>query len=197
MQCRLCASCWNYWKKYGGLKTPTHLDGTARASSVSRAILPLHSGPDSETLKIKCFTKHGIYHLGIKPISCSLPPIYLTKLNQNSDLSWSSLSLLHDMWNYYHCFLLPTSKKKKPHQLLGSDFCLWKGVFSSPLFLIRTWESFFSPFKSAFTVLMHSTLILVTPVDGSGSFTLHWPARHSAFLGNTIEPVYYYCRCWW
>lgn len=97
MQCRLCASCWNYWKKYGGLKTPTHLDGTARASSVSRAILPLHSGPDSETLKIKCFTKHGIYHLGIKPISCSLPPIYLKKLNQNSDLSWSSLSLLHGM----------------------------------------------------------------------------------------------------
>uniref|UniRef100_A0A8C6PR85 Metastasis associated 1 family, member 2 n=1 Tax=Nothobranchius furzeri TaxID=105023 RepID=A0A8C6PR85_NOTFU len=24
MQCRLCASCWIYWKKYGGLKTPTH-----------------------------------------------------------------------------------------------------------------------------------------------------------------------------
>uniref|UniRef100_A0A8D3BSX7 Metastasis associated 1 family, member 2 n=1 Tax=Scophthalmus maximus TaxID=52904 RepID=A0A8D3BSX7_SCOMX len=23
MQCRLCASCWIYWKKYGGLKTPT------------------------------------------------------------------------------------------------------------------------------------------------------------------------------
>ncbi|XP_032871299.1 metastasis-associated protein MTA2 isoform X1 [Amblyraja radiata] len=27
MQCRLCASCWIYWKKYGGLKTPTVLDG--------------------------------------------------------------------------------------------------------------------------------------------------------------------------
>uniref|UniRef100_A0A671XR03 Metastasis associated 1 family, member 2 n=1 Tax=Sparus aurata TaxID=8175 RepID=A0A671XR03_SPAAU len=27
MQCRLCASCWNYWKKYGGLKTPTQLEG--------------------------------------------------------------------------------------------------------------------------------------------------------------------------
>ena len=34
MQCRLCASCWNYWKKYGGLKTPTQLEGAARASSV-------------------------------------------------------------------------------------------------------------------------------------------------------------------
>uniref|UniRef100_A0A671XKX6 Metastasis associated 1 family, member 2 n=1 Tax=Sparus aurata TaxID=8175 RepID=A0A671XKX6_SPAAU len=31
MQCRLCASCWNYWKKYGGLKTPTQLEGAARA----------------------------------------------------------------------------------------------------------------------------------------------------------------------
>uniref|UniRef100_A0A667Z1A9 Metastasis associated 1 family, member 2 n=1 Tax=Myripristis murdjan TaxID=586833 RepID=A0A667Z1A9_9TELE len=27
MQCRLCASCWIYWKKYGGLKTPTQLEG--------------------------------------------------------------------------------------------------------------------------------------------------------------------------
>ncbi|XP_070569440.1 metastasis-associated protein MTA1-like isoform X6 [Ptychodera flava] len=27
MQCRLCAACWIYWKKYGGLKMPTRLDG--------------------------------------------------------------------------------------------------------------------------------------------------------------------------
>ncbi|KAI0243021.1 Metastasis-associated protein MTA1 [Lamellibrachia satsuma] len=27
MQCRLCANCWIYWKKYGGLKMPTRLDG--------------------------------------------------------------------------------------------------------------------------------------------------------------------------
>lgn len=33
MQCRLCASCWIYWKKYGGLKTPTQLEGAARAGS--------------------------------------------------------------------------------------------------------------------------------------------------------------------
>ena len=25
MQCRLCANCWTYWKKYGGLKMPTRL----------------------------------------------------------------------------------------------------------------------------------------------------------------------------
>ncbi|KAL3286666.1 hypothetical protein HHI36_001164 [Cryptolaemus montrouzieri] len=24
MHCRLCHNCWNYWKKYGGLKIPTH-----------------------------------------------------------------------------------------------------------------------------------------------------------------------------
>lgn len=35
MQCRLCASCWIYWKKYGGLKTPTQLEGAARGASVS------------------------------------------------------------------------------------------------------------------------------------------------------------------
>ncbi|XP_010787455.1 metastasis-associated protein MTA2-like, partial [Notothenia coriiceps] len=33
MQCRLCASCWIYWKKYGGLKTPTQLEGAARTGS--------------------------------------------------------------------------------------------------------------------------------------------------------------------
>ncbi|XP_064623764.1 metastasis-associated protein MTA3-like isoform X3 [Lineus longissimus] len=27
MQCRLCSNCWNYWKKYGGLRMPTRLDG--------------------------------------------------------------------------------------------------------------------------------------------------------------------------
>uniref|UniRef100_A0A8D2Q117 Metastasis associated 1 family member 2 n=1 Tax=Zosterops lateralis melanops TaxID=1220523 RepID=A0A8D2Q117_ZOSLA len=34
MQCRLCASCWIYWKKYGGLKTPTQLEGVTRSASV-------------------------------------------------------------------------------------------------------------------------------------------------------------------
>ncbi|MGH0138773.1 UNVERIFIED_CONTAM: hypothetical protein FKN15_015870 [Acipenser sinensis] len=33
MQCRLCASCWIYWKKYGGLKTPTQLEGAARTAT--------------------------------------------------------------------------------------------------------------------------------------------------------------------
>ncbi|KAJ8266156.1 hypothetical protein GJAV_G00126590 [Gymnothorax javanicus] len=33
MQCRLCASCWIYWKKYGGLKTATQLEGAARPST--------------------------------------------------------------------------------------------------------------------------------------------------------------------
>ncbi|XP_043931307.1 metastasis-associated protein MTA2 [Protopterus annectens] len=32
MQCRLCASCWIYWKKYGGLKTPTQIEGAARGT---------------------------------------------------------------------------------------------------------------------------------------------------------------------
>ncbi|KAJ8414615.1 hypothetical protein AAFF_G00038170 [Aldrovandia affinis] len=27
MQCRLCSTCWHYWKKYGGLKMPTRLEG--------------------------------------------------------------------------------------------------------------------------------------------------------------------------
>uniref|UniRef100_A0A096LT94 Metastasis associated 1 family, member 2 n=1 Tax=Poecilia formosa TaxID=48698 RepID=A0A096LT94_POEFO len=40
MQCRLCASCWIYWKKYGGLKTPTQLEGAARAGSEVQGMSP-------------------------------------------------------------------------------------------------------------------------------------------------------------
>uniref|UniRef100_A0AAY4BU87 Metastasis associated 1 n=1 Tax=Denticeps clupeoides TaxID=299321 RepID=A0AAY4BU87_9TELE len=36
MQCRLCASCWTYWKKYGGLKMPTRLDGERGHSAPMR-----------------------------------------------------------------------------------------------------------------------------------------------------------------
>ena len=25
MQCKLCHSCWLYWKKYGGLKVPSRI----------------------------------------------------------------------------------------------------------------------------------------------------------------------------
>ncbi|XP_061073266.1 metastasis-associated protein MTA1-like isoform X2 [Conger conger] len=39
MQCRLCTSCWNYWKKYGGLKMPTRLEGE-RASSNRSSMSP-------------------------------------------------------------------------------------------------------------------------------------------------------------
>lgn len=47
MQCRLCASCWTYWKKYGGLKMPTRLDGERpgpnRSNMVSRSPPPCPS----------------------------------------------------------------------------------------------------------------------------------------------------------
>ncbi|XP_054978752.1 metastasis-associated protein MTA3 isoform X1 [Sorex araneus] len=33
MQCRLCAACWLYWKKYGGLKMPTRSDEDKLSSS--------------------------------------------------------------------------------------------------------------------------------------------------------------------
>ncbi|XP_008107182.1 metastasis-associated protein MTA1 isoform X2 [Anolis carolinensis] len=42
MQCRLCTSCWTYWKKYGGLKMPTRLDG--ERPGPNRNNLSPHSG---------------------------------------------------------------------------------------------------------------------------------------------------------
>uniref|UniRef100_A0AAY5KPY4 Metastasis associated 1 family, member 2 n=1 Tax=Esox lucius TaxID=8010 RepID=A0AAY5KPY4_ESOLU len=49
MQCRLCASCWIYWKKYGGLKTPTQLEGAARSGSHSPRASPKLS-PEAQGL---------------------------------------------------------------------------------------------------------------------------------------------------
>ncbi|XP_064407934.1 metastasis-associated protein MTA2 isoform X2 [Latimeria chalumnae] len=49
MQCRLCASCWIYWKKYGGLKTPTQLDGAARGGMEPHSRTQL-ARPDGHSL---------------------------------------------------------------------------------------------------------------------------------------------------
>ncbi|XP_022249422.1 metastasis-associated protein MTA3-like [Limulus polyphemus] len=35
MQCRLCQLCWSFWKRYGGLKYPSKLDGELQTSSRS------------------------------------------------------------------------------------------------------------------------------------------------------------------
>nr|XP_019953784.1 PREDICTED: metastasis-associated protein MTA1 [Paralichthys olivaceus] len=43
MQCRLCASCWTYWKKYGGLKMPTRLEG--ERPGPARSIMNPHGLP--------------------------------------------------------------------------------------------------------------------------------------------------------
>nr|XP_061798086.1 metastasis-associated protein MTA1-like [Nerophis lumbriciformis] len=57
MQCRLCAACWTYWKKYGGLKMPTRLDGERpgpNRSSMSPHGVPLrHSGSPKFAVKTR------------------------------------------------------------------------------------------------------------------------------------------------
>lgn len=45
MQCRLCASCWTYWKKYGGLKMPTRLDGERPGPNRSNMVSGPHPAP--------------------------------------------------------------------------------------------------------------------------------------------------------
>ncbi|XP_026078464.1 metastasis-associated protein MTA3-like isoform X2 [Carassius auratus] len=37
MQCRLCVSCWMYWKKYGGLKMPSRAEGAEEKTPPSPA----------------------------------------------------------------------------------------------------------------------------------------------------------------
>uniref|UniRef100_A0A8C1IB93 Metastasis associated 1 n=1 Tax=Cyprinus carpio TaxID=7962 RepID=A0A8C1IB93_CYPCA len=56
MQCRLCASCWTYWKKYGGLKMPTRLDGERPGPNrnMSPHGLPMrHSGSPKFAVKTR------------------------------------------------------------------------------------------------------------------------------------------------
>uniref|UniRef100_A0A4W3H042 Metastasis associated 1 family, member 3 n=1 Tax=Callorhinchus milii TaxID=7868 RepID=A0A4W3H042_CALMI len=43
MHCRLCALCWSYWKKYGGLKMPTRTEGEKGEKFASP--FPTHSPP--------------------------------------------------------------------------------------------------------------------------------------------------------
>lgn len=57
MQCRLCASCWIYWKKYGGLKTPTQLEGAGRTGSVCLALHILFYYSDISIIIVKSRTK--------------------------------------------------------------------------------------------------------------------------------------------
>lgn len=69
MQCRLCASCWIYWKKYGGLKTPTQLEGVTRSASVSPQTPKFHLGTSQNPLG------HPRFHLRTSQnsLGCSSP----------------------------------------------------------------------------------------------------------------------------
>jgi len=50
MQCRLCSTCWVYWKKYGGLKMPTRLGMLARRFEHSMCICTCSVKSNSECL---------------------------------------------------------------------------------------------------------------------------------------------------
>ncbi|XP_064159620.1 metastasis-associated protein MTA1-like [Anguilla rostrata] len=60
MQCRLCASCWNYWKKYGGLKMPTRLEGE-RAGSNRNSMSPFGYWVKNANPKYTLKTKQAFY----------------------------------------------------------------------------------------------------------------------------------------
>uniref|UniRef100_A0A8C7QAK5 Metastasis associated 1 family, member 3 n=1 Tax=Oncorhynchus mykiss TaxID=8022 RepID=A0A8C7QAK5_ONCMY len=53
MQCRLCVSCWMYWKKYGGLKMPSRAEGPEEKTPPS----PVHMVPVRNSGSPKSSTK--------------------------------------------------------------------------------------------------------------------------------------------
>lgn len=51
LSCRLCQTCWNYWKKYGGLKIASRLtDGDADAKKKLPAPIPAVIASEPETV---------------------------------------------------------------------------------------------------------------------------------------------------
>uniref|UniRef100_A0A672J9G6 Metastasis associated 1 n=1 Tax=Salarias fasciatus TaxID=181472 RepID=A0A672J9G6_SALFA len=72
MQCRLCASCWTYWKKYGGLKMPTRLDGE-------------RPGPNRNNL-VRAHSPHGL------PLRHSGSPKFAVKTRQAFYLQTTALT---------------------------------------------------------------------------------------------------------
>uniref|UniRef100_A0A7N6BHE0 Metastasis associated 1 family, member 3 n=1 Tax=Anabas testudineus TaxID=64144 RepID=A0A7N6BHE0_ANATE len=56
MQCRLCVSCWMYWKKYGGLKMPSRAEGPEEGHGArqSNHMVPMrNSGSPKSSMKTK------------------------------------------------------------------------------------------------------------------------------------------------
>uniref|UniRef100_A0A8C1IPS0 Metastasis associated 1 family, member 3 n=1 Tax=Cyprinus carpio TaxID=7962 RepID=A0A8C1IPS0_CYPCA len=54
MQCRLCVSCWMYWKKYGGLKMPSRLRSRGHGTRQSSHMVPIrNSGSPKSSMKTK------------------------------------------------------------------------------------------------------------------------------------------------
>lgn len=67
MQCRLCQSCWNYWKKYGGLKVPTRVgEGDYEGGVASMGISKRRgTGSDADDDRNSCAAPH-------RPHRCSI-----------------------------------------------------------------------------------------------------------------------------
>uniref|UniRef100_A0A671YYI4 Metastasis associated 1 family, member 3 n=1 Tax=Sparus aurata TaxID=8175 RepID=A0A671YYI4_SPAAU len=54
MQCRLCVSCWMYWKKYGGLKMPSRPRSRSHGPRQSNHMVPMrNSGSPKSSMKTK------------------------------------------------------------------------------------------------------------------------------------------------
>nr|XP_015196584.1 PREDICTED: metastasis-associated protein MTA1-like isoform X1 [Lepisosteus oculatus] len=60
MQCRLCAICWSYWKKYGGLKMPTRLEGE-RPGPARNSMAPFSYWVKNANPKYTLKTKQAFY----------------------------------------------------------------------------------------------------------------------------------------
>uniref|UniRef100_A0A7N8YMR1 Metastasis associated 1 n=1 Tax=Mastacembelus armatus TaxID=205130 RepID=A0A7N8YMR1_9TELE len=84
MQCRLCASCWTYWKKYGGLKMPTRLDGERPGPNPVTALKPQHTSMLLMVFYLQ--TPHGL------PLRHSGSPKFAVKTRQAFYLQTTGLT---------------------------------------------------------------------------------------------------------
>lgn len=86
MQCRLCASCWTYWKKYGGLKMPTRLDGE-------------RPGPNRNNMVSGTCHSYHLLHVGLRSLASSHSAV-LGGVSHSTESPWHPSS---EQWEPQVC----------------------------------------------------------------------------------------------
>lgn len=141
MQCRLCVSCWMYWKKYGGLKMPSRAEGPEERTSPSPAsnvssVRICFKSPNLMVLKDyrkKQVPKHG------DPQNCSsVVQVLLWAINYSVSSKRLILYLAYSLVIDSHGWIFFSCGEKWPVKRLFLHVYSWQWDAKFTLYLIVT-----------------------------------------------------------